>query len=217
MFCLSQDIIVIQIVIIPDELCPHKRLFQFSYYSLIAGCRLSHYDFNVGAEWQEYIDTRTELYEAQMLVNVAIVTLLCIGYYTSCHRTSNLTTQNVSAVNGSDYNISHFVLVACLRQPCTMEVSVLVMHHFYLAVYRKPVGMYVEETHEDADHDAFLMQVFLFHHLFYYNHFAVGRGYHKLVGINVVLSEFAYRTAEEVECNTPYRTEKYGIHVKRYV
>ena len=76
-----------------------------------------------------------------------------------------------------------------------MEVSVFVFYLLYLAVNGEPVGMNVEKTHEDRHHDAAIVEVSVFVHLFYYDYFPIGWRNHHFLRVAI---EHAYGAAEEV-------------------
>ena len=65
--------------------------------------------------------------------------------------------------------------VLALGQPCFHEVTVVVGYLFNGAVHRIPVGMYVNDAHEDRDHQPAVMEVFVFVHFFNDYDFAVSR------------------------------------------
>ena len=96
-----------------------------------------------------------------------------------------------------------------------MESAVLVLHHLHLTIHGEPVGMYVEEAHKDTYHDAFPMEILVLLHLFYHYHPAISRRHHEVVG--VIGTKQAYRTAEKVEHNAPYRTKNHGKDVERHM
>ena len=101
-------------------------LFELCYNSLVAGSGLSHLDAYLGAEWQINVNARTELYKSEVLVDVAILTLLGVCHDASCHGTGYLSAQDVDTI-GSCYDyVGVLVLFACLGQPCLVEVAVVV-------------------------------------------------------------------------------------------
>ena len=76
-----------------------------------------------------------------------------------------------------------------------MEVAVLMFYQFYCAVHGNPVGMHVEQTHEDTHHDSPVVEVFVLLHFLYHHHSPVGRCYNKMVRVSIIDSD---GTAEEV-------------------
>ena len=77
-----------------------------------------------------------------------------------------------------------------------MVVAILMVYEFHFALYGKPVGVYVEETHKDAYHQALVVEVGVFLYLFYHDNLAVGGSYHNLA---CVALEISLRATEEVE------------------
>ena len=70
----------------------------------------------------------------------------------------------------------------------------------HLAIDGEPVGMYVQRTHEDRDHQAFVVKVLVFLSLFYYHDLAVGRRNNQLIRVTVVIAD---RAAIEVQRHEP--------------
>ena len=66
------------------------------------------------------------------------------------------------------------------------------------AVNRNPVGMYIDDVHEDGDHQTAVMEVFIFVYFLYYHDLAVGRSDDYSFRIAF---EPAYGTSEEVDHN----------------
>jgi hypothetical protein len=93
------------------------------------------------------------------------------------------------------------------------------MHELNLSVNREPVGVYVPKVHEDADHDARFMEVFVF--LNFLNNYdtAVGRSNYDIVC--VILLEISDRTTEEIyddtiDCNCDYcETIEWNVGLER--
>ena len=79
-------------------------LFQFRYNCLVASGRLSHSNLYFGTKRQEQIYARAKLYEAEMLVNIAIITFLGIRHDTASYRSCHLTTQYVHTVSRGYYD-----------------------------------------------------------------------------------------------------------------
>ena len=99
------------------------------------------------------------------------------------------------------------VLLACLGQPRLVEVAVLVMDELHLAVDRKPVGVHVEQTHEDGNHQSAVVEVFVLLDFLYDNHLAVGRCHDNLGCI--FLTKISDRTFEEIKHNAVYCPKHY--------
>ena len=77
-----------------------------------------------------------------------------------------------------------------------MVVAVEVFHQLHLTVDRKPVGMYVERTHEDGDHQSFVVKILMFLDILYHHDFTVGRCYYHMLGIAIKIAD---RTTVEVK------------------
>ena len=189
----------------------HLR-FQFSYYRLVTSSCLAELHVYLCAKWQEAIHARTELDEAQMLVNIAILTFLGIGYYTACHSTGNLTTEYIYTIIRGDDSVSHLVLFTCLRKPRLVESTILMMYEFYLAINREPVGMHVEKAHEDTYHDTTLMEILVLVNFLNHNDATISRSNNDI--FRVILSEIADRTTEEVYNDTIYCREDNSKAIK---
>ena len=99
------------------------------------------------------------------------------------------------------------VLLACLGQPCLVVVAILVHHLLHLAINGEPVGMHIEQTHEDGDHEALLMEILVLHDFLYNHYLTVGRSNDKT--LRVVLKK-TYRTTVKIQHNKPCCTEDYG-------
>ena len=140
-----------------------------------------------------------------MLIDVALFSLLGIGYDAAGYGTGNLPAQYIHALRGGDHRVGMLVLLARLRQPCLHELSVLVLHELHLAIHRKPVGMYVPEAHEDGNHQSPVVEVRCILHFLYHYDLAVGRSYHEFLGIFHV--QESDRASVEVEHDTIYYTE----------
>ena len=149
--------------------CPGvvQTLFKLCYYGFIASRVLSHLYADFSAERQVNVDARAEFDESQMFVYVAVFFSLGIGYDAAGHRSGYLTAQYLGAFRCFEHYVGVFVLLACLRQPCLVVVAVLVVYELNLAVYREPVGVYVEQAHENAYHQALVMEVFVLLDFFY--------------------------------------------------
>ncbi|MPM86018.1 hypothetical protein SDC9_133101 [bioreactor metagenome] len=69
-------------------------------------------------------------------------------------------------------------------------------YHFYRTIYRIPIGMNIEDAHEDRNHDTIIFEIFAFVHLFYGNNLAIGRGNDYFL---CFLTEKTYGATEEVD------------------
>ena len=131
-----------------------------------------------------------------MLVNIALFALLGIGDNTPGHGTCNLAYKDILTVRCGNHDIGMFVLFTGLRKPCLVVVAVLVVYEFDLSVHGEPVGMNVQWTHEDADHQTFVVEIFVFLSLFQHHNLTIGRSNHQFVCVTV---EIADRTAVEIQ------------------
>ena len=78
-----------------------------------------------------------------------------------------------------------------------MEVAVVVGYGLHFAVNGEPVGVYVEEAHEDAHHDATLVEVDILVDFLDYYYAAIGWSYYQ--ARCVFFGKEAYGAAEEVD------------------
>jgi hypothetical protein len=87
------------------------------------------------------------------------------------------------------------------------------MNELHLAIYREPVGMNVQRTHEYGDHKTFIMEIFVFLSLFNDNNLSIGRSYYKLIGISIKITDW---TTIEIECHKPGCSKNEDKNPKRY-
>ena len=120
-------------------------LCEFGNDRFIACCRLSEFDAYLCAEWQIDIDSRTELNETEVFVNVAFLSFVSVGDNTSCNGAGYLAYKDFPMSVGVDDDGGALVFKACLWESCLVEVAVLVFHFFHYAVNGKPVGVYVSQ------------------------------------------------------------------------
>ena len=147
-----------------------------------------------------------------MFVDIAFFSYFCVGDDAPCHGSGDLSGQHFHSFRSFyDYGRT-FVLRTGFRQPCFHEVTVVVGYLFNGAVHRIPVGMYVNDAHEDRDHQPTVMEVFVFVHFFNDYNFAVSRSDDYLF---CILSEKSDRTAEEVNHQQIYCNTGYCNHIKR--
>ena len=94
-----------------------------------------------------------------------------------------------------------------------MVVAVEMLYKLHLAVDGEPVGMYVERTHEDRNHQSFVVEILVL--LCFLNHddLAVGRCHNEFIGVAI---EVADRTAVEVERHHPGCAKDEGKDYERY-
>ena len=77
-----------------------------------------------------------------------------------------------------------------------MEVAVLMADGLDIPVDGEPVGVDIEQRHEDGDHDALLAEVLILVHRLTDDHLAVGRGHDDTLCVAI---EIADGTAEEID------------------
>ena len=94
------------------------------YHCLVAGGALSQFDTYLRAERQEDINTRAELYETEMLVDVAVVIRTGVGHDAARYGTGYLAAENLLAVRRLYDDVGMFVLGSCFRKPCLMVVPI---------------------------------------------------------------------------------------------
>ena len=95
-----------------------------------------------------------------------------------------------------------------------MIIAVLMLYHFYFAIYRNPVGMHIKKTHENGNHDTLIVEISVLLHLFDDYHFAVGRSYHHLFGIFIEVSD---RASVKIHHYGVTQPEYYSEYIKRYI
>jgi hypothetical protein len=81
----------------------------------------------------------------------------------------------------------------------------MVAHKFYDTFYGEPVGMNVRNTHEYRNHQAAVVEVFIFIDFFNHHYATVGRSYHRLFGLALVMTQ---RTSEKVNDNAVNQRRK---------
>ena len=124
-----------------------------------------------------------------------------VGDNTACHCSGNLTSQNICPIGRGYHNCATFILLAGLWQPSLMEVAVVMSDQFYGTVNGNPVGMNIPQTHKDANHDAFVMEIFGFFYFLYHNHFPVAGGNDNTLCVAFITSDGAL---EEIDKNQVY-------------
>ena len=148
-----------------------------------------------------------------MLVDVAFLIVLGVGHDAAGHGSGNLSHQHLLAVGCLDHDVGVLVLLTGLRQPGLVVVAVLMMDEQHPPVNGEPVGMHVEGTHEDADHQSLVVEILgLFSFLDDYN-LSVGRSHDGLLGVAVEIADGA---AIEIEHQQPGAAEDGHENDKRY-
>ena len=148
------------------------------------------------AERQVEVNARAELDEAQVLVDIAVFADTGIGDDASSHCASHLPRQYLRTVGCLDDDCTSLVLFARLGQPSFVEIAVVMADMLDGAVDGNPVGVDVEETHEDAHHDAAVVEIFCLFRLFHHDDLAVGRRQYESFRLAL---ESADGTLEEVQ------------------
>ena len=139
-----------------------------------------------------------------MLVDIALLVRLGISDDTSGHSSGNLSHQHIFTLRSRNHNVGMLVLLTGLRQPRLMVVTVLVVYELHLSVHRKPVGMHVQGTHEDRDHQTLVVEVLVLLGLLHDDNLSISRGDHQFFRISVIV---AYRTSVEIEHQCPRSAE----------
>ena len=85
-----------------------------------------------------------------------------------------------------------------------MVVAVEMLHELHLTIDREPVGMDIQRTHEDGDHQALVVEVGVLLSLFDHNDLSVGRGHDQFLRVAIKIAD---RTTIEIERNQPRRNE----------
>ena len=80
----------------------------------------------------------------------------------------------ILAVNTALYYGGTLVVGAGFGQPGFHELPVFVPYLLYRTIYRIPVGVYINQTHEYRYHDTAVVEVFVFLHFFHHYDFTVG-------------------------------------------
>jgi hypothetical protein len=82
-----------------------------------------------------------------------------------------------------------FVFLTGFREPGLMIVTVLMVHKLHTSVHRIPVGMYVEGTHKNTDHQSLIVEIGFF--LYFLDDYdsAVCRSHHDILGITAKITD----------------------------
>ena len=150
----------------------------------------------LGADGQKDIYARTEFNKAKMFVDVAVLAHVGIGDDAAGHGSGYLTAKDVSALGSGDDHGAAFVVRTGLGQPGSLETAVVMLDELDGAIGGNPVGMDVEQAHEDAHHQTPVVEVFVLLHLLHYHDLAVGRSHDNALGVAI---EDTDGTAEEVD------------------
>ena len=130
-----------------------------------------------------------------MFIDVAFFAWFGISDDAACHGSSYLACHYFYAFGSFDDYHRALVVRTGFGQPRFHEFAVLVSHFLDGAVYGIPVSVYVDQTHEDRNHQATVVKIFVFLDFFNNYNFPVGRGYYDLFS---VLTEKANWAAEEI-------------------
>lgn len=147
-----------------------------------------------------------------MFVNIAFLARFGIGHDAARHGSGYLSCHNLHAFRSFYYYGGTLVVGAGFGQPGFHELPVFVPHLLYRTIYRIPVGVYINQTHEYRYHDTAVVEVFVFLHFFHHYDFTVGRSYHDFLRF---LSEQTDGAAEEVHEYAIYYEADDRYYVKR--
>ena len=139
-----------------------------------------------------------------MLVNIALLVRLGIGDDAAGHGSGYLAYQDILASGSGNHHVGMLIFLAGFGEPGLVVVAILVMNELYLAVDGEPVGMHVERTHEDGDHQALVVEILILLSLFHHYNLTVGRSHDQFLRIAV---EVADGTTVEIEGHEPGGTE----------
>ena len=97
-----------------------------------------------------------------MLVDEAIVSSLGIGDDSARHGSCYLSRHDGLTAGCLDDDGGAFVVGACLGEPCFHELAVLMADMGHDSVDGVPVGMDIGDAHEDGNHEAAVVEIFVF-------------------------------------------------------
>lgn len=143
-----------------------------------------------------------------MFVNIAFLARFGIGHDAARHGSGYLSCHNLHAFRSFYYYGGTLVVGAGFGQPRFHELSVLVPYLLYRAVYRIPVGVYINQTHEYRYHDTAVVEVFVFLHFFHHYDFTVGRINRKKLPFGVCQIGKSFRN-EITPGNFTFRTREF--------
>ena len=106
------------------------------------------------------------------------------------------------------------VLRSGFGQPCLVVVAVEMLGRYDMSVNGKPVGVDIEQRHEDADHDAAVVEIVVLLHLLYDDNLAVCRRDNHAQSV-VTLRELTDGATEEIEHHGPHYAEDDGENPER--
>ena len=166
-----------------------------------------------GIERKIKVYSRTEFDKPDVLVDLARLTRFGIGDDASGQGTCDLTHENFLSVLGFDDDGRTFVFGTRLGQPRGHVAAVLVAYMHDGAVHGSPVGMHVDQIHEYRDLHAFLVEIFIFHHLFGHNDGPIGRSHHRVAGFSGKVSpgrteEIENQRKKDYRCDEDNQVEK---------
>ena len=87
------------------------------------------------------------------------------------------------------------------------------VNELHLAIDRKPISMNIQRTHEDADHEAFIVEILVLLSFLDDHNLTIGRCHHKFLGVTIVIAD---RATVEIECHHPGCTKNEDKSPKRY-
>ena len=148
-----------------------------------------------------------------MLVDIALLTLLGVGHDATGQGACYLAHQHIFTVGGGNHDVGMLILLTGLWEPGLVVVAVLMMNKLHFSVDRKPVGMHVQRTHEDRNHQTLIVEIFVFLGFLHYHNLAVGRRHDQFLRITIVIAD---RTAVEVQSHQPGCAEDDDEDPKRY-
>ena len=163
---------------------------------LVAGGSLPYVHLDISINGQIEVYARAELNEAQMLIDVALLIGVNISNNTTGYSACHLAYEYLSALRRFyDYRRA-LIICTGFGEPSSLKATVLMINAAHCTIDWHPVGMNVEQAHEDAHHDAAVVEILVFLDLFYDHHPAVARSYDHAVS---VLGEKTYRATEEID------------------
>lgn len=118
---------------------------HFGYATL---CLIADLHENFSVERKEYVDTRPEFNESEMVIDIGIVARTGICHDTAGNCSGYLAHQDIMSLGSTDDNGGTFVFSARLGKIGREETAVVMTHKEHFAIYRKPVGMNIKYGHE---------------------------------------------------------------------
>ena len=87
------------------------------------------------------------------------------------------------------------VFLTGFGKPSLVIVPVEMLDKLHLSIDREPVGMNIQGTHEDTDHEALVVEIDMLVSIFHYHNLTIGRCHHQLLCVAIEITD---RTAVEV-------------------